>query len=61
MQFEFVYNRTREELNERVERMIAAGWKRFPGVVHVIPSGITSDHLGVPDFVYFSQSVIRED
>lgn len=61
VQFEFVYGRAREELNEKVERMIAVGWKRFTGVVHVIPSGITSDHVEVPNFVYFSQSVIKEN
>lgn len=60
MQLEFVYGRTREELDENVERMIAAGWKKFTGEVHVIPSGITSDHVEVPNFVYFLQSVIKE-
>lgn len=60
MQFEFVCGRTREELDEKVERMIAAGWKRFTGDVHVIPSGITSDHVEVPNLVYFLQSVIKK-
>lgn len=60
VQFEFVYGRTREELDEKVGRMIGAGWRRFTGVVHVIPSGITSDYLEAPNFVYFLQSVIKE-
>lgn len=60
MQLEFVYGRTREELDEKVERMIASGWRRLTGEVHVIPSGIMSDHLEVPNFVYFSQSIIKD-
>jgi hypothetical protein len=61
MQFEIVYGKTRAELDEEVEKKIADGWRRYTGEVHTIPSGITSQHVKVPNFVYFSQSVIKED
>jgi hypothetical protein len=61
MQFEFVYGRSQTELNTKVEKKIAEGWKRFTGEVHAIASGITSEQVEVPNFVYFSQSIIKED
>lgn len=61
MQFEFIYGRTRTELKEKVEKKLADGWRKFTGEVHVIPSGIVSDTIEVPNFVYFSQSVIKEN
>lgn len=60
MQFEFVYGRTRDELDREVEKKLADGWKRFTGEVHTIPSGMTCDKGEVPNFVYFAQSVIKE-
>lgn len=59
MKFEFVYGRTRAELNQKVATKLAEGWEEFTGEVHVIESGITSENVIVPNFVYFSQSVIK--
>lgn len=61
MKFEFVEGRTRAELNEKVKKKIADGWKIFTGEVHTVPSGITSKDVEVPNFVYFLQSIIKEN
>jgi hypothetical protein len=61
MQFEFVYGKNQADLNEKVEKKIVEGWERYTGEVHTIVSGITSDNVEVPNFVYFSQSIIKEN
>lgn len=59
MQFEFIYGRTRAELSQKVAAKLADGWEEFKGEVHMIESGISSDNIRVPNFVYFSQSVFK--
>ena len=60
MPFDIIYGRTKTKLNEEIEKKIAEGWERYGEVVITQPK-LMSDSIEVPMFVYYSQSVIKED
>jgi len=54
-----IYAGTRAKLNTEVEKRIADGWERSGEAVIIQPEITTN--LEVPKFVYFSQTVIKEE
>jgi hypothetical protein len=58
MQFEIIYAGTQPRLKEKIEKRIADGWE-MRGEAMIIEPEVTTD-LEVPKFVYFSQTMIRE-
>jgi len=58
MQFEIIYAGTQARLREQIEKRIADGWE-MRGEAMIIEPEVTTD-LEVPKFVYFSQTMIRE-
>lgn len=58
--FEIIYAGTQAKLNDQVTKKIADGWERLGDVV-LIQLNWTGSNIEVPKFVYFSQSVIKEN
>lgn len=59
MKFEILYAGTREKLNKQIEEKKTDGWETR-GDITIIQPEYTGD-IKTPEFVYFSQIVVKED
>ncbi len=60
MQFEILYAGTQEKLNEQVQTRLAEGWETR-GDVTLIQPDYSGSTIEVPQFVYYSQIVVKEN
>ena len=60
MQFDIIYAGTQAKLDEQVERKLAEGWERRGDVILIQPD-FSGSNIEVPQFVYYSQIVIKEN
>jgi hypothetical protein len=60
MQLEFMCAGTLAKLSEQVEKKIAEGWERR-GDVAIIEPDYSGSNIELPQFVYFLQTVVKEN
>jgi hypothetical protein len=59
MQFEILYAGTQKKLDEQVRARIAEGWETR-GDATLIRPDYSGSNIEVPQFVYYSQVVVKE-
>ncbi len=60
MQLEFMCAGTLAKLSEQVEKKIAEGWERS-GDVAIVEPDYSESNIELPQFVYFLQTVVKEN
>lgn len=60
MQFDIIYASTPAKLDELVAKKIAEDWERRGDVILIRPD-YSGSNIEVPQFVYYSQVVIKEN
>jgi hypothetical protein len=60
MDLEFMCGSTLAKLNEQVQKKIAEGWERR-GDVAIIEPDYSESNIELPQFVYFLQTVVKEN
>ena len=58
MDFEILYDGTKDGLQQQIDKRVADGW-RVVGEPSILEPKITGD-IEVPQFVYFAQIVVKE-